>query len=272
LDEILDDDIAQSLQAVEHVIQGISSVQLQSQGTLVGELLRRPTCWYFRDGHGLLAGQGRRVVEGDNRFHAILGNRGPAKFVNASRLAPALVAAGAMVRVIGPSPDQEEFVEIERLYRSPETDDQTENTLQPGQLVTHVVIPPASGMRTASYEVRHGEGPDEPLASAAVALQFQGSRVTQARVVLGQVAPMPWVADQAARMLVGNSITEELAARAGIEATSGAMALSMNEYKIQLAQVAVKRALLRAVDLETGGLDCTMTSDPARETESVHLA
>ena len=93
------------LASVKQVIQGISSIQLQSQGTLVGELLRRPSCWYFRGGHGLLAEDGALVLEGDNRYHAILGNRGPAKFVSASRLAPALISLDAQVRVIGPQPD-----------------------------------------------------------------------------------------------------------------------------------------------------------------------
>ena len=104
----LDHNQTDGFPSAKQVIQGISSIQLQSQGTLVGELLRRPTCWYFRDGHGLLADDGRMVVDGDNRYHAILGNRGPAKFVNASRLAPALITLGAQVRVLGPQPDDTE--------------------------------------------------------------------------------------------------------------------------------------------------------------------
>ena len=73
LDEFADHSLSDPFPSVKQVIQGISSVQLQSQGTLVGEILRRPTCWYFRDGHGLLAERGRLVMEGDNRYHAILG-------------------------------------------------------------------------------------------------------------------------------------------------------------------------------------------------------
>ncbi|HIK92387.1 MAG TPA: molybdopterin dehydrogenase, partial [Planctomycetes bacterium] len=101
LDEFLDDKNTDEFPSAKQVIQGISSIQLQSQGTLVGELMRRPNCWYFREGHGLLADSGRMVNEGDNRYHAILGNRGPARFVNASRLAPSLITLGAQVRIIG---------------------------------------------------------------------------------------------------------------------------------------------------------------------------
>lgn len=265
LDEVLSHEMANQFPAIAHVIHGISSVQLQSQGTFVGELLRRPECWYFRDGHGLLASNGRMVVEGDNRYHAILGNRGPAKFVNASRLAPALIALGAYVRVIGPDEKSEQFLEIQELFRTPRSDSEHENVLQNDQLITHVLIPPQATASTstvcAAYEVRHGEGPDQPLAAAAVRLKLNLGRVQEARIVLGQVAPTPWIATEAAISLVGRTITEESAAVAGWEAVAGAMALSHNEYKIQLAQVAVKRALLRAAGLETGGLDSPLTSD-----------
>ena len=78
-------------------------------------------------------------------------------------------------------------------------------------------------------------------------------RIDNAAVVLGQVAPIPWIADAAARSMRGKPLNVETAQVAGMEAVAGAMALSHNEYKIELAQVAVKRAILRAAGLDTGG-------------------
>ena len=75
LDEFVDSSVTDEFPAPKQVVHGISSIQLQSQGTVVGELLRRPTCWYFRSGEGLLAGGGRKIVDGRNEYHAILGNR-----------------------------------------------------------------------------------------------------------------------------------------------------------------------------------------------------
>lgn len=255
LDECVEHPHTAAFPAISHVVQGISSIQLQCQGTLVGELLRRPNCWYFRNGQGLLANQGRMVVDGDNRYHAILGNRGAAKFVSASRLAPALIALGAKLRVVGPQENDEVFLDVQQLYQTPARDDQMEHVLEKGQLVTHVIIPPVRGRLSAAYEVRHGEGPDQPLAAAAVSLDIVAGKVRQAVVALGQVAPTPWVSLDAAQALVGQTITEEIATQAGMEATAGAMPLAHNEYKIQLAQVAVKRAILRAAGMETGGLE-----------------
>jgi xanthine dehydrogenase YagS FAD-binding subunit len=253
LDDFLVNSLTDVYPAVKQAIQGISSVQLQAQGTLGGELLRRPRCWYFRDGYGLLAEQGRRVVQGDNRYHAILGNRGPAKFVSASRLAPALISLRAQVRVVGPAADDEQQLPLEALFQTPRKDGERENVLGPRQLVTHVILPPDQGDLSAAYEVRHGEGPDAPLAASAATLQVVAGLVRSARIVLGQVAPIPWISAEAERVLVGRALSADLARQAGQAAVADASPLSLNQYKVQLAQVAVQRAILRASGTEIGG-------------------
>ncbi|MCH2203672.1 MAG: FAD binding domain-containing protein [Fuerstiella sp.] len=263
LNEFSDNQLTVHFPSVSQVIQGISSIQLQSQGTFVGELLRRPTCWYFREGHGLLADNGQMVVDGDNRYHAILGNHSSAKFVNASRLAPPLIALGAQVRIIGPGPNEEQILDLQNLYRIPMSDHERENVLQPGQLVTHVILPPHGNRLSAAYEVRHGEGPDQPLAAAAVSMEVTSGMVRNASIVLGQVAPAPWIATGAAQSLCGKSITEESAEHAGIMSVTDATPLSQNEYKVQLAQVAVRRAVLKAAGHETGGADRPMLNEPS---------
>jgi xanthine dehydrogenase YagS FAD-binding subunit len=120
-------------------------------------------------------------------------------------------------------------------------------------LLTHVLLPPADGVASATYEVRHGAGPDFPLASAAAALRISGGIVQDARVVLGQVAPTPWISGEAIAVLRGRTISAELAEQAGAAAVAAATPLSGNEHKVQLAKTAVKRAILRAAGLETGG-------------------
>jgi len=103
---------------------------------------------------------------------------------------------------------------------------------------------------TATYEVRQKEALDWPLAAASVKLDLDGGVVRRGRIVLGHVAPVPWVAQAAEKLLAGKTITEDTAAQAGRAAVEGARALSRNGYKIQLASVAVKRALLRAAGKE----------------------
>jgi xanthine dehydrogenase YagS FAD-binding subunit len=253
LEDLLDHPLSQDYPALRQAIADIHSLQLQSQGTLGGELCQRPRCWYFRGGDGLLANRGQMVEEGDNRYHAIFGNAGPAKFVCPSRLAPALIALGASVRVIGPGAQDETIMPLEHLFRVPKDDRQREHNLEPNQIVSHVVLPPADGRQSASYEVQHGAGPDYPLAAAAACLTMRGGVVADARIVLGQVAPTPWISGEAAAAIIGRAVDAATAEAAGEAAIASATPLASNEYKVQLAGVAVKRAILLAAGLETGG-------------------
>jgi xanthine dehydrogenase YagS FAD-binding subunit len=75
---------------------------------------------------------------------------------------------------------------------------------------------------------------------------MDGNTVKQANVVLGAVAPVPWVSQEAAQALVGKSINEQTADAAGQAAVSIAKPLSRNGYKVQLTRTAVKRAILQA--------------------------
>ena len=249
LDELLAAPELSDYAAVTDAIQGINSMQLQCQGTFGGELMRRPQCWYFRQGGSLLDGD--TVSQGDNRFHAIIGNSGPAKYVSASRLAPGLIALQAQVRLVGSS--GERWSSLADLYQIPRRSDQVETALVPGELVTHLIVPPAAGVYNATYEVRSSEGPDAPLASAAAAIEFAGGAVESATIVMGQVAPIPWKSEPAADCLLGRPVSAELAEEAGRCAVARATPLSGNEFKVQLAATAVKRAILRAAGLETGG-------------------
>ncbi|QDU95087.1 FAD binding domain-containing protein [Lignipirellula cremea] len=252
LEDLLDSSLVDPFPSIKQVLQNISSIQQRSQSTVGGELCRRPQCWYFRNGHGLLAGD--QVAQGDNRYHAIFDNQGPARFVNASRLAPALISLGAQIRVIGPDRDAEAILPLADLYRTPRTGNQRESSLESGQLITHLLLP-AAGMRlSAAYEVRHGQGPDAPLAAAAVSLETSLGVVRSARIVLGQVAPTPWISAEAEQCLLGRPLTAETAAEAGQAAVCRATPLKDNHYKIQLASVSVKRAIMLAAGIEFGGL------------------
>jgi xanthine dehydrogenase YagS FAD-binding subunit len=257
LDDLLRSDKLADFPALTQAIAGINSPQLQSQGTLGGEICRRPMCWYFRTGHGLLADRGRRVAEGDNRYHAIFGNGGAAKFVHASRIAPALIALGASLRIIGPRADDEKFVPAGDFFRTPRTDSDRENILGPGELVSHVILPEPDAPTNATYEVRQSVGPDMPLAAAAAALDIVGGSiggiVRGARIALGQVAPIPWLSPEAAAAIVGRPVSESTAESAGLAAVARATPLSDNAYKVQLAKTAVKRAILLAAGHDVGG-------------------
>ena len=233
--------------ALMQAAEGITSPQMRNRGTVGGDLVQRPRCWYFRNGFGLVAKPDPSRppgVEDDSRYFSILGNDGPAAFVNPSSLAPALIALGANVRLYSASGTRE--VPLEQFFTIPKTEAERENVLQPNEILMEVLVP-AGNWRTATYEVRQKEGLDWPLAAASVALDMNGSTVRAARVVLGQVAPIPWRAPEAEQLLTGKVVNDDTATAAGQAAVQKAKPFSKNAYKVQLARVAVKRALLRAL-------------------------
>lgn len=225
---------------------GVASPQIRNMGTVGGDLCQRPRCWYFRAGHGLLAMENGKslVPNGENRYHAIFGAV-PAYFVSASSLGPALAALGADVKIVSHSGTR--TVAVENFFLIPKTANDREIDLRSNEIVTEIHIPSsAASMKNATYEVRQKEALDWPLATASVALKMSGSKVASARIVLGHVAPTPWPVSAAEKSLTGKTIDEASAEKAGEEAVRGAQPLSQNGYKVQLAKVAVKRALLAA--------------------------
>jgi len=238
-----------ALPALATLIDGVASAQLRAMGTVGGDLLQRPRCWYYRRGYGLLAlaGDGRSLVEdGDNRYHAIF-PQGGARFVNPSSLAPLLVALDAEAVLQGPAGERR--VPVEALYRVPETPGERETSLLPGELLVEVSARVA-GCRTAAYEVRQRRSLDWPLVAAAVALRGGGERVERARIVLGHAAPTPYVAVAAGDLLAGQELSPEAIAAASGAAVEGARPMSRNRYKVQLARVAVRRALERVMEAD----------------------
>jgi xanthine dehydrogenase YagS FAD-binding subunit len=223
----------------------VSSPQLMSLGTVGGDLCQRPRCWYYRNGFGLFAQKGgvSLVRQGDNRFHAIFATDGSALFVSASSLGPVLIALGATLHAEGPEGRSREIPAAE-FFQIPKHENDRETVLKPNELLTAIVLP-LRGLRNAHYEVRHRHGLDWPYVTATVTLPAPGGPASDARVVLGHVAPVPWVAKEAAAVLRGD-INEHVARRCGEAAVRGAQPLSRNAYKVQLVKTAVKRAVLAA--------------------------
>jgi len=242
-------DVHQHYRAISQAAERAASPQIRNLGTVGGNLCQRPRCWYYRAGFGLLAmHDGNSLVpNGENQYHAILGNSGPAYFVTPSNLAPALMALEAKVRLLGASGPRE--IPVSELYVTPHSETESEFSLKPGEIVTEVLVPPAPGA-SAFYEVRHKANFDWPLATAAVALRMNGHSVKSARVVMGQVAPVPWPSPEAEQSLAGKTVSAEVAEDAGKAAIAKATPLSKNAYKVTLARVAVKRAVLRAAGME----------------------
>jgi xanthine dehydrogenase YagS FAD-binding subunit len=243
----LAESVREDYPALSEALLEAASPQIRNMATVGGNLCQRPHCWYFRNGFGLLPkdqGGKELVANGENRYHAILGNQGAAKFVSPSTVAPILIAYDAKIRLEGTKGKRE--LPLEEFFVIPRNENEREHDLRPNEIVTEILIPPAVGVKAAHYEVRQKEAFDWPLAVAAAVLKMQGSNVQSARIILGYVAPVPWPSAEAAQALIGKPLNKELAQTAAEAALSKASPLSHNAYKVRLAKVAVTRAILKA--------------------------
>ena len=243
--------IAKAYPALVTAAEEVGTPQIRNAGTVGGNIMQRPRCWYFRNEefHCLKKGGARCfAVDGENQYHAIFGG-GPCHIVHPSSLAVPLIAYGAKFRVVGPSGERE--IDAGEFFQLPADNLMGETVLRSNELLTHVIMPPAANAKSATYEVRFKQSHDWPLVMASVNLTMDGNRVKAARVVMGAVAPIPWRTPAAEQALAGKTITEAVATEAANAAVQGATPMTQNSYKVQVARTAVKRAILRAAGIQT---------------------
>ena len=222
----------------------VATPQIRNVGTIGGNVCQRPWCWYFRNGFPCLKNGGNTCfsANGENQFHAIFGG-GPSYIVHPSDTAPALVALDAMFRIVGPT--GERMVPAAEFFILPREDAKRENVLAPDEVLASIRIPAARrGTRSTYHKILDREAWTHAVVSAAVVLELEGGVYRGARIVLGGVAPVPWRVPEAERVLVGQRVTPELAAKAGEAAVSGARPLAKNAYKVPLTRNVVRRTIV----------------------------
>ncbi|TVQ20807.1 MAG: xanthine dehydrogenase family protein subunit M, partial [Spirochaetaceae bacterium] len=202
----------------------VATPQLRAMGTIAGNILQRPQCWYYRDPDSFCLRKGGthcHAVAGDNRYHAILGG-GPCHIVCPSDLAPALVALDATVTVRGPGA-AERTLPIGELFVGPRTDPHNEHVLRHGEVITRVSVESSASAESLFLKARERSAWDFALASvSAVVDRDADGTVTRARIVLGGVAPNAWDAVDAAGSLVGSPLDAAAIARAADLCVHGA--------------------------------------------------
>ncbi|MBU0638307.1 MAG: FAD binding domain-containing protein [Planctomycetes bacterium] len=246
--------LRERLPALAHAAAETATPQIRNLATLGGNLCQKPRCWYFRsqDYRCLKKGGGTcYAVDGDNRYHAIFG-AAACHIVHPSSLAVPLLAYAAQVRLVKRSGDTqtERVVPLSEFFRVPADPQQDENSRAPDELLTEVLISLAdTGPRSAYVELREKQSFGWPLVCCAVNL----TKPEQPRVVLGAVAPRPWRLERVEQLIAGCELSEALITQAGQAARRGAKPLRLNGYKVQLADVAVQRALRQAHQAGEGG-------------------
>jgi xanthine dehydrogenase YagS FAD-binding subunit len=223
--------------------EGVATPQIRNVATLAGNLNQRPWCWYYRNGFTCLKNGGTTCysVTGENEFHAIFGG-GPSYIVHPSDTASALVALDATFQLAGPAGTR--TVPAGDFFALPTVDAAKENVLKDGEVLASITLPaPRPGTRSRYFKILDREAWTHAVVSAAVALEINGGVCRNARVVLGGVAPIPWRLPEVEKLLVGQRLSPELAAKAGEAAVAGARPLAKNGYKVPMVRAMVTRTI-----------------------------
>ena len=225
----------------------VATPQIRNVGTLGGNLCQRPRCWYYRDETINCLKKGGDTcyaVDGLSKYHAILGGD-PVYIVHPSDLAPALIALGASVKIVGP--EGEKTMSLEEFFTLPAANPFRENVLEPNEIVVEVMVPPAKPNTKSFYlKAREKGAPDFALASVAGVFEMDGKTCKTASIVLGGVAPAPWRSKEAEAALTGKMIDESVGTQAGANAVKDAQPLNDNAYKVTLTQNLISRAAMMA--------------------------
>jgi xanthine dehydrogenase YagS FAD-binding subunit len=221
----------------------VASPQLRNQGTLGGNICQKPRCWYYRGEFHCLRKGGEQcfAVGGENAYHCILGGEN-CYIVHPSDTAPALCALEARIRVKGPK--GERTIAMDQFYLLPEEDYTRETVLETGDIVVEIELPPPTeGLKSAYRKVRARRSWDFALAGVALAVVFQGERVTKARVFLSGAAPIPWQSKEVEEAIGGKKIAADLIKRAAQAAVKDAQPMEQNGYKIHLFRGVIEEEL-----------------------------
>src|SRR5438067_3196121 len=231
------------------ILQG-ASAQLRNMATTAGNLLQRTRCVYFRDTampcNKREPGTGCPAITGFNRSLAILGTSEHCIATNPSDMCVAMAALEATIHVQGPKGSR--AIPIADFHLLPGNTPQRETVLEPGDLITHVTLPPpVAGSRQLYLKLRDRASYEFALASAAVVITIADGKVTRARVALGGVGTKPWRSPDAEAALVGQSVNQANFRKAAEAAMRDAKPQSENGFKIELAKRCLTHALQTAI-------------------------
>ena len=249
LSEVIESaDVQQTIPLLAEAAQTIASPLIRNFGTLGGNINQRPRCWFFRGEDFNCYKKGGDFcysVTGDNTYHAIIGGE-LCYIVHPSDTSTALLALNATAKIAGPSGSRD--VPFDNYFHGPREDVLTENILKSNEVMTHVIVPtPAPGTKMAWTKLKDRQVYDFAVVSVAVAFTVDGSgKWTDGRVVLGGVAPVPYRAAVVETALKGQDV-RATAKQAAAQIRTVARPMSLNAYKVDIAQNLIERTLLQAL-------------------------
>ncbi|RZI84884.1 MAG: xanthine dehydrogenase family protein subunit M [Rubrivivax sp.] len=227
-----------------------ASPQLRNMATVGGNLMQRTRCYYFYDVgfqqcNKRLPGSGCAAIGGHNRIHAILGTSASCIATHPSDMSVSLAALRATIRTRGPQ--GERAIAMADFHRLPGDTPHLDTNLGESELITAVDLPPARFPQWVDYlKVRDRASYAFALVSVAAGLDIRDGVVRDAGLALGGVAHKPWRLEAAEQALIGQPLSDKTVQAATQVLLDGARGFGHNDFKLDLAVRAIKRAVANA--------------------------
>jgi 4-hydroxybenzoyl-CoA reductase subunit beta len=220
----------------------ISTPILQNMGTVGGNLLLDTRCNYYNQTY-----EWRRAIDfcmkKDGKICWVAPSSPRCWAVQSSDLAPVMVALGASVTLLGPKGSR--TIPATALYRNDGIDYLTK---QPDELLVHIEVPALRSARADYQKLRRRGAFDFPVLGVAAWVDCDPQELIRAaRIVVGAVGSWPMESEEAAKVLIGQPLTEESISAAATAAARRAKPLDNTDFTIgwrkDMVPVYVRRAL-----------------------------
>jgi xanthine dehydrogenase YagS FAD-binding subunit len=247
-----DERVQRDYAVLSQAILSGASGQIRNMATTAGNLLQRTRCVYFRDTamacNKRETGTGCSAITGSNRTLAILGTSDHCIATNPSDMCVAMSALEAIIHVQGPKGTR--AIPFGDFHLLPRDTPHRETVLEPGDLITHVTLPPpVTGSKQVYLKLRDRASYEFALASAAVVMNVDDGNVGYIRIALGGVGTKPWRSPEAEAALSGKAADAANFRQAAEAALRDAKPQSKNKFKIELA----KRCLVHVLQTAANG-------------------
>ena len=226
-----------------------ASGQLRNKATTGGNLLQRTRCDYFYDTarpcNKRTPGTGCSALQGYNRMHAVLGTSEQCIAVHPSDMAVAMRVLDAQVET-ATAKGGKRIIPIADFHRLPGTTPEVETSLQPGEMITAVTLPPPLPGRHVYRKVRDRASYAFALISVAAIVDASAGRIRSARFAFGGLAHKPWRVEAAETNLTDAAVGPASSNVAADRVLAGARGYGHNDFKVPLLRRTLRAVLTEA--------------------------
>jgi len=250
---IASDIISREFKILTQAAQQIGTIQIRNRGTVGGNLCQSSRCIYFRHPEFNCHRKGGPVcyaITGEHRYYHSIMKYQTCIGTNPSDMAPPLIALKGQANVT--SFKGQRRIPLQQFFTVPDCSVETENILKPNEVLTRIDVPkPKPGTRQLFLKSRKRHSSDFSLASVAIVCQVSKNICRDVNIVLGGIAPTPYVAVEAQEIITGKELNKENITRTAEASLKGAHPLTSNSYKVNLTKALIKRALTLISQEET---------------------